>query len=142
MMTELEAPSRHLFGKNPGVSTTTPTILVIDDEEGIRALLRMILEGAGYKVLEAANGREGIDLYRRSLSDVIITDIDMPELNGLDMILALTHEFLDAKVIAMSGVGGEDNALDMAKLLGARRIMQKLFSMPTLLDAVQYELDH
>jgi two-component system, response regulator, stage 0 sporulation protein F len=142
MMTELEAPSRHLFGKNPGVSTTTPTILVIDDEEGIRALLRMILEGAGYKVLEAANGREGIDLYRRSLSDVIITDIDMPELNGLDMILALTHEFLDAKVIAMSGVGGEDNALDMAKLLGARRIMQKPFSMPTLLDAVQYELDH
>jgi two-component system, response regulator, stage 0 sporulation protein F len=142
MMTELDAPARHLFGKNTGVAATTPTILVIDDEEGIRALLRMILEGAGYKVLEAANGREGIDLYRRSLSDVIITDIDMPELNGLDMILELTHEFLDAKVIAMSGVGGDNNALDMAKLLGARRIMQKPFSMPRLLDAVRYEMEH
>ena len=73
---------------------------------------------------------------------MIITDIAMPELNGLDMILELTRHFLRVKVIAISGVGGETNVLDVAKLLGARRTLQKPFSMPELLDAVRYELAH
>ena len=119
-----------------------PTILVIDDEAGIRALLRTVLEAAGHEVEEAVNGRQGLDLYRRRPTDLINTDIDMPELNGLDMMLALTHRFLDAKVIAISGVGGEANVLDRAKLLGARRTFHKPFSMPQLLDAVRYELAH
>jgi len=66
----------------------------------------------------------------------------MPELNGLDMLLELTREFLHAKVIAISGAGREQNVLDAAKLLGARRTLQKPFSMPRLLDAVRYELEH
>jgi FixJ family two-component response regulator len=66
----------------------------------------------------------------------------MPELNGLDMILELTRYFLDAKVIAISGIGGEKNVLDVAKLLGARRTIQKPFSMVQLLNAVRYELAH
>ena len=118
------------------------TILIIDDEEGIRALLRTTLEAAGYEVLEAANGRQGLALYRLRPTDLIITDILMPELNGLDLILALTRQFLHAKVIAISGAGGEKNVLDVAKLLGARRTLQKPFSMTHLLDAVRYELDH
>ena len=118
------------------------TILIIDDEEPIRALLRTTLEGAGHEVVEAANGRIGLDLYRLKPTDMIITDIAMPELNGLDLILTLTRQFLHAKVIAISGGGGEKNVLDVAKLLGARRTMQKPFSMPQLLDAVRYELDH
>jgi two-component system, response regulator, stage 0 sporulation protein F len=119
-----------------------PTILIIDDEEGIRALLRSILEAAGYEVTEATNGHQGLELYRHAPTDLIITDIVMPELNGLDMMLALTREFLDAKVIAISGLGGERNVLDIAKLLGARRTFQKPFSIPQLLAAVRYELDH
>jgi two-component system response regulator (stage 0 sporulation protein F) len=118
------------------------TILIIDDEEGIRALLRTMLELAGYEVIEAANGRQGLELYRLRPTDLIITDILMPELNGLDMILELTRQFLHAKVIAISGEGGEDNVLDVAKLLGARRTFHKPFSMPKLLDAVRYELAH
>ena len=66
----------------------------------------------------------------------------MPELNGLDMLLELTREFLHAKVITISGAGGEQNVLDVAKLLGARRTLQKPFSMAQLLDAVRYELEH
>src|SRR5215210_4006763 len=128
MITELETPARSPVRMNKGLSTSM-TILVIDDEEGVRALLRTVLEGAGYEVVEAANGREGLDQYRRSPTDLIITDIGMPELNGLDMILELTREFLDAKVIAMSGLSGEDNVLDVATLLGARRTFQKPFSM-------------
>ena len=118
------------------------TILIIDDEELIRALLRTTLEAAGYGVTEAPNGRIGLALYRHRPTDLVITDIVMPELNGLDMLLELTREFLHAKVIAISGAGGEKNVLDVAKLLGARRTFQKPFSMPQLLDAVRYELEH
>jgi YesN/AraC family two-component response regulator len=118
------------------------TILIIDDEEAIRALLRTTLEAAGHQVMEAANGRIGLDLYRQRPTDLVITDIAMPELNGLDMLLELTREFLHAKVIAISGVGGEENVLSAAKLLGVRRTFHKPFSMTKLLDAVRYELDH
>ena len=118
------------------------TILIIDDEELIRALLRSALEAAGYEVMEAANGRIGLELYRHRPTDLVITDILMPELNGLDMLLELTREFLRAKVIAISGAGGEKNVLDVAKLLGARQTFQKPFSMPQLLGAVRYELEH
>ena len=118
------------------------TILIIDDEEPIRALLRTVLEAAGHAVMEAPNGRIGLMLYRHRPPDLVITDILMPELNGLDMLLELTREFIHAKVIAISGAGGEQHDLDVAKLLGARRTFQKPFSMPQLLDAVRYELDH
>ena len=117
-------------------------ILVIDDEEIIRVLLRSALEAAGYEVTEATNGREGLDLYRKRPMDLVITDILMPELSGLDMLMELTREFLDAKVIAISGAAGERNVLDIAKLLGARQTFQKPFSMPDLLSAVRYELEH
>ena len=118
------------------------SILIIDDEEIIRALLRSVLEAAGYEVTEAANGRIGLDLYRQNPRDLVITDILMPELNGLDMLLELTREFLRAKVIAISGAGEEKNVLDVAKLLGARQTFQKPFSVSKLLGAVRYELEH
>ena len=118
------------------------TILIIDDEEIIRVLLRSALVAAGHEVVEAANGREGLELYRRRPADLVITDIIMPGLNGLDMLLELTREFLHAKVIAISGEGGEKNVLDVAKLLEARQTFQKPFSMPHLLGAVRYELEH
>jgi CheY-like chemotaxis protein len=118
------------------------TILIIDDEEPIRALLRTTLVAGGYAVQEASNGRIGLDLYRHRPADLVITDILMPEMNGLNMLLELTREFLHAKVIAISGAGEEQIGLNVAKLLGARRIFRKPFSLPRLLDAVRYELDH
>ena len=72
------------------------TILIIDDEEIVRVLLRSALEEAGYEVTEAANGREGLELYRQRPIHLVITDILMPEMNGLDMLLELTREFLHA----------------------------------------------
>ena len=83
---------------------------------------------AGYEVTEAANGRQELNLHRERPTDLVITDIVMPEMNGLDMLLELTREFIHAKVIAISGAGGEKNVLDAAKLLGARQTFQKLFS--------------
>jgi two-component system response regulator (stage 0 sporulation protein F) len=118
------------------------TILIIDDEEIIRVLLRSALEAAGYEVTEASNGHEGLERYRQRPTDLVITDILMPEMNGLDMLLELTREFLHAKVIAISGAGGEKNVLNVAKLLGARQTFQKPFSIPHLLGAVRFELEH
>ena len=67
--------------------TTMATILIIDDEEAVRALLRFALEAAGYEVTEAANGRQGLERYRQRPTDLVITDMLMPELNGLEMLL-------------------------------------------------------
>ena len=91
---------------------------------------------------EAANGHEGLERYRQRATDLVITDMLMPELNGLDLLLDLTREFLHAKVIAISGACGEQNVLNVAKLLRARQTFEKPFSIPQLLDAVRYELDH
>ncbi len=121
---------------------TQATILIIEDEEPTRLLLRTMLEAAGHEVREASNGRIGLALYRDRPPDLVITDIRMPEMSGLDMILELTREFLNAKVIAISGEQGEEHVLGVAKLLGARQTLHKPFSMEQLLNAVRYEITH
>jgi two-component system response regulator (stage 0 sporulation protein F) len=118
------------------------TILVIDDQESIRALLRVALEGAGHEVLEASNGRLGLEVYRERSADLIITDIVMPEMDGLEMMLELTRGFLNVKVIAMSGGLESAGPLNVATLLGARQTFQKPLDMDQLLSAVRYELLH
>ena len=117
------------------------TILVIDDQEPVRSLLRLVLEGAGHDVLEASNGRLGIELYQKRSADLIITDIFMPEMDGLELMLELARSFLNVKVIAMSGAV-EESGLTAAKLLGARQTFQKPFDVKELLSAVRYELAH
>ena len=118
------------------------TILVIDDHAPLRALLRTVLERAGHEVMEAPNGRLGLAAYREKPADVVITDILMPEMNGLDLILELTRAFLHVKVIAMSGVHDTEPALGAAKLLGVRHTLRKPFRMDALLKTVHYELAH
>jgi DNA-binding NtrC family response regulator len=117
-------------------------ILVIDDQEPIRSLLRIILEGAGHEVLEASNGRLGLELYRERSADLIITDIVMPEMDGLELLLELTRNFLNVKVIAISGGLVNGGALNVAKLLGARHTFKKPLDMEQLLSAVRYDLAH
>ena len=116
------------------------TILVIEDDASVRVLLVQILEDAGYQTYEAANGREGLEQFRAQPMDLVITDLEMPEMNGLDLILELTRAFLDVKVIAMSGHSSDE--LQTARLLGARQTFAKPLDLSTLLRAVQYELLH
>jgi two-component system response regulator (stage 0 sporulation protein F) len=117
-------------------------ILVIDDEDLVRTLLRTVLEMDGHTVMEAGDGRAGIALYREQRPDLVITDILLPELNGIETIIELTREFLNVKVIAISGLQGEPEIFSRARLLGARRTFQKPFNPKELLQAVRYELDH
>jgi CheY-like chemotaxis protein len=120
-----------------------PSILVVDDEDQIRQLIRDTLEQAGYEVQEARDGKEGLDQYRSRPADLVIMDILMPDQDGLESIMTLRREFPAARVIAITG--GSDmigilNFLDVAKMLGARRTLQKPFEMKTLLDAAADEL--
>ena len=116
------------------------TILVIDDQKSICTLLRAALEGNGHEVLEASNGRLGLAVYRERAPDVIITDILMPKMNGLDLMVELNRSFPNVKVITMSG--GRESGLHAAKLLGARQTFQKPVDIRAVLDAVRDELAH
>ena len=118
-------------------------ILVIDDDEQMRSMLRQMLERAGHEVVLASNGLEGMRLYRQESTDLIITDIIMPEKEGLQTIRELKTEFPDLKVIAISGGGSKGNMdfLPVAKVFGAKRIVTKPFKSQVMLDIVDDVLE-
>ena len=102
-------------------------ILIIDDEEDIRDYLREILEDSGFEVVDAANGLSGQKLFRQKPTDLIITDILMPEKGGFEAILELHREFPEVKIFAISGGGrvSSEVYLEVAKDLGAIRTFAK-----------------
>lgn len=118
------------------------SILIVEDDAPVRALLRDILEEDGHHIREAENGHIGLTLYRESPADLVITDIMMPERDGMEVTLELTQEFLDARVIAMTGATGDKNLLNVAKLFGARRVIQKPFTVEDIRRVVRFTLDH
>lgn len=114
-------------------------ILVIEDEDQMRKLLRQVLEDAGYEVEEASDGLEGIGLYRENPADLIITDMIMPKKEGMEIILDLKLEFPEVKIIAISGGGrvGPEPYLQVAEGFGAERVFMKPFDIKALLEAVK-----
>lgn len=118
-------------------------ILVIDDEEEICEILRESLGAAGHEVVVAANGRAGVRAHRERPADLVITDIFMPEQEGIETIIELRRDFPDVKIIVMSGGGrlaGGDYLL-AARQLGAARAVEKPFHLREMLDAVRDVLD-
>ena len=81
------------------------SILIIDDEPLIRSICQEILEQAGYDVLLACNGREGLQLFRRTPANLVITDVFMPERDGLEVIMTLHRESPTVPIIAFTGKG-------------------------------------
>jgi DNA-binding response OmpR family regulator len=114
-------------------------ILVIDDDEVIRALLRDFLERDGYEVMEAENGKIGLKLLRENGADLVITDLIMPEKEGIETIRELRKDFSDVKIIAISGGGaiGPETYLQMAKSMGAHRVFGKPFSLQEISEAIR-----
>src|SRR4051812_48970122 len=113
-------------------------LLIIDDEKLARLTLRKILERAGHEVTEAGNGTEGIAAYRMAPTDLVITDIIMPDKEGVETIIELKHDFPGVRIIAISG-GGRTRNLDFLKLAqqyGAEKVLAKPFSQDDLLQAV------
>ena len=119
-------------------------ILVIEDEGDIRGLYSRILKNAGHDVIEAPDGKVGINLYRENPADLVITDIIMPEKEGIELIIELRGDFPDVKIIAVSGGGqfmASATCLSLAKGLGAVRTLTKPFSQQELVDTVREVLD-
>ena len=117
-------------------------VLVIDDEPQIRSMLRLMLERAGYEVEEAPDGMEGIRIYRENPVDLIISDLIMPNKDGIGMMIELKKEFPDIKIIAMSGGGlnKPEGYLEGAKKLGANWTLKKPIDREELLQAVKHTL--
>jgi CheY-like chemotaxis protein len=112
-------------------------ILVIDDEAEVRASLRRILVGAGHSVLEAADGNEGLAVYKQGSADLVILDLLMPGKNGFTTIDELLEHDPDAKILVVTGViePGGDTTLS-AKVARVSRMIAKPFSNEQLIEAV------
>jgi CheY-like chemotaxis protein len=114
------------------------TILVIDDNEIVLKLIRDLLEEAGFRVLEANDGKKGLSLYYSNYPSLVITDIVMPEKDGLEVIMELNRQLPRPKIIALSGGGrlGSDTYLDLAEQLGANQVVEKPFKITEFIEVV------
>jgi DNA-binding response OmpR family regulator len=113
-------------------------ILIIDDEPYILLMLKKMLEKAGYEVDLASSGQEGMELFEKDKVDLVITDIIMPDKEGLEIILEMKKIRPDLKIIAISGGGriSPESYLECASHFGASRIFQKPFKQKELVAAV------
>jgi DNA-binding response OmpR family regulator len=109
-------------------------ILLVEDDEGLRSLLRISLEKMGHSVTEARDGKEALTLFKKGPVHLVLTDIMMPGKEGLETIRELRRGNPELKIIAMSGGGRSDarDTLKMAKLFGATAVFSKPFSLAEL----------
>jgi DNA-binding response OmpR family regulator len=113
-------------------------ILVLDDEPSILLMIKKMLEKEGHEVDLALNGSEGMELFKKNKHELVITDIIMPEKEGLETILELRKTHPELKIIAISGGGriGPQGYLPSAKYLGADMIFQKPLVQKEFVQAV------
>ena len=114
------------------------SILLVDDDDLLLAMLSRTLTRAGHQVQVAFDGDRAIKLYRSRPADLVITDLVMPEKEGMELIRELKQFDPDAKIIAVTGAGGRSlqDYLKMAKALGAHSVLAKPFSESEILKAV------
>ena len=116
----------------------TYTILIVDDDAGVRTILTTIFTTAGFNVVVASNGVDAIKAMETSPCDVVITDIIMPDKEGVETIIELRRRWPDIRVIAISGGGRVDAGefLELARRFGAHDTLRKPFKRADLLNAV------
>lgn len=113
-------------------------ILIIDDETAIALMLKKLVEKAGHEAQMAVNGNEGLELFDTFKPDLLITDIIMPEKEGLELIFELRRKNPELKIIAISG-GGRfqyEGYLNSAKHLGANMVFQKPLELKELMNSI------
>lgn len=117
-----------------------PRLILVEDDPQVRGMLSETLREEGYDVVEASNGKEAVTLFRESPAELVITDIIMPEQDGVETIHALRREFPDVKIIAISGGSANirgDYLLGTANALGAIKTFNKPVDMNELLETVK-----
>jgi YesN/AraC family two-component response regulator len=115
--------------------TVMKRILIVDDNLMMRKLIRNIFINEEYEIEEAENGTEGLEIARKHEIDLVITDIIMPVMEGLELIMHLKRDFPEIKIIAISG--GKPYYLYMAKKLGIEGIFTKPLNLQQFLGAVK-----
>jgi DNA-binding NtrC family response regulator len=116
--------------------------MIVDDDPGIRRALHILLSRAGYQVTQARDGVEALRMWRHSGGDLVITDLHMPEKNGIEMIVELLSHTPGIRIIAMSG-GGQTRRLDLlgnATMLGAVLTIEKPFTLSEMMNLVRQVL--
>jgi DNA-binding response OmpR family regulator len=116
-----------------------PGILIVEDDIDLREMLRDLLVKRKYSVFEASNGKEAISKFKPAITSLVITDIIMPDEDGLKVIMKIRELKPAIKIIAISGGGkaGPGNYLNLAKALGADEIFSKPFSVNVLLSKIE-----
>ena len=116
-----------------------PGVLIVEDEKDLREMLKTSLIRRKYIVLEAENGKEAIAHFKPSVTDLVVTDLIMPDEDGLKVIIKLRELKPSIKIIAISGGGkaGPSSYLNLAKALGADAIFSKPFSINDLIAKIE-----
>ena len=109
-------------------------VLLIEDNEPLRNSLARLLERTGYEVTEAANGRIGLHCMSECAADVVVTDMMMPEMGGVETILALRRSYPGVKIIALSGSAPY---VKIARAVGSHKAMSKPLEPEEFLDAIR-----
>jgi DNA-binding NtrC family response regulator len=125
------------------ISRSAHRILIVDDDPSIRRTLQALLLRAGYAVMQARDGSEALRLWRDHGGDLVITDLHMPEKDGIETIVELLSHSPGARIIAMSG-GGQTKRLDLlgnASLLGAILTIEKPFTISEMIALVSRALE-
>jgi two-component system, NtrC family, nitrogen regulation response regulator NtrX len=117
-----------------------PRILIIDDEKNIRRTLREILEYEAFKVDEAADGQEGLNMAQKEKYDIILTDIKMPKMDGLEVLSQLIQKGVDSPVVMISGHGNIETAVEAVKK-GAFDFIEKPLDLNRLLVTIRNAMD-
>lgn len=113
-------------------------ILLIDDDDVVRTMLRLLLAHHGHTVVEARNGREGLQLFPTARADIVITDLVMPDIEGFEVLAELRKKMPSVRILVITGGvrGKAANYLEMALHLGADRALAKPFSHDELMAAI------
>ena len=119
---------------------TPPSVLVIDDDPDMRQVLSDFLQRSGYRVVEAANGQEGIFAAECEPIDAVILDKEMPGMNGLDVLSFFRHRCPRLPIIFITAFGGRDDE-DESRRRGAWLYLEKPFRVATVVEAVQSVLE-
>jgi diguanylate cyclase (GGDEF)-like protein/PAS domain S-box-containing protein len=118
-----------------------PLILTIDDEDQIRNSFKLFLEDHDFDVVEAKNGREGLDIFRREKPDLVLCDLRMPEMDGLEVLQTIKAESSDTPIVVVSGTGIIGDAIEAIRRGAWNYLLKPLQDMSVLLHAINQELE-
>ncbi|MEZ5583937.1 MAG: response regulator [Candidatus Competibacteraceae bacterium] len=121
--------------------TKVATVLTIDDEQAIREIIAAYLEDSGFQVIQAQNGLQGLEVCRKQQPDLVLCDLRMPEMDGLQVLTAMTREFPELPIIVVSGAGVIGDAIDALKLGAWDYVTKPIEDMAVLEHAMEQALE-